>query len=78
MTTYSTVPGDDRCECSDPGCEHPCEPGRHTNQCTSKATCTLWRVDMEDVSGTRFCDDCASDAMDAGIFTDEPDEDEDE
>ena len=58
--TYSNVPGDDRCECFDTGDNHPINnSGRDGLQCTRKATSTLWRVDMEDNSGTRFCEECA-------------------
>jgi hypothetical protein len=73
MVTYSAMLGDDRCECVDTGC-----PANHSNQCPNIATVTLWRVDMEDITGTRFCDECADDAMESGLFTDEYDEDEDE
>ena len=77
-TTYSAVPGDDRCECFDTGDNHLINnSGRDGLQCTRKASVTLWRIDMEDITGTRFCDACAEDAMEAGVFTDEPD-DEDE
>ena len=79
MTTYSAIPSDDRCECFDTGDNHPINnSGRDGMQCTRKATSTLWRVDMEDVSGTRFCDECASDAMGSGLFTDTVDADEGE
>ena len=68
-----------RCECFDTGDNHPINnSGRDGLQCTRKATMTLWRVDMEDVSGTRFCEECGSDAMDAGVFTDELEDDSDE
>lgn len=78
--TYSGVLGDDRCGCFDPGCAHPSESGRHTNQCTRKASTTLWRVDMNDQDGTRFCDECADDAMESGLFCglDEDGDEEDE
>jgi hypothetical protein len=65
--TYSAVLGDDHCECSDPGC--PAHKGK--SSCERKANQTLWRVDMDDESGTRFCQRCADDAFDAGVFTDE-------
>lgn len=61
----------DTCECSDPQC--PACFG----QCTNPATVTLYRIDMQDETGTRFCEDCASDAMDADVFRTEEDEDED-
>jgi hypothetical protein len=56
-----------RCECSDPGC-----PVCH-GKCRRKVYVTLYRVDMEDVTGTDMCQGCADDAMDAGVFsTDSP------
>lgn len=51
-----------QCECSDPGCP------KCKGQCTRKATMTLYRVDMEDRSGTVFCTPCAEDAMESGLF----------
>ena len=29
----------------------------------------LYRVDMLDVCGTKFCEDCGTDAMSVGVFT---------
>lgn len=57
-----------KCECSDPGCpvhigencqnwSIPEEPGE-----------ILYRVDMEDKTGVAFCQDCADDAMESGLF----------
>ena len=54
---------DTECECSDYGCE--C-----LGQCHAKATQTLYRIDMDDSEGTRFCDVCSTDAFDSGVFTD--------
>lgn len=65
--TYSGVPGDSRCECSDPGC--PVHEGK--SSCDQKATHLLYRVDMEDQTGTAFCAGCGEDAFDSGLFTDE-------
>jgi hypothetical protein len=53
------------CECSDPGCP---ECG---GECSHHSTETLYRIDMEDESGTQFCDQCSADAMDSGVFTTE-------
>jgi hypothetical protein len=58
-----------RCECSDPGC-----PAKHGSRCLNRARVTLYRIDMEDNSGTRMCLDCADDAMECGLFTEEADE----
>jgi hypothetical protein len=57
------------CECYDKGCKAhlgrtPC-PKKHTR------TRTLYRVDMEDRTGTHFCGACAADAMDSGLFSSE-------
>lgn len=53
------------CECSDVGC--PVHHGQAV--CLSKAKTTVYRVDMEDHTGTRMCEACAGDAMDSGLFT---------
>lgn len=56
------------CECSDPGC--PVHPGK--DSCPVLHTLTtftvLHRSDMEDETGTLFCDACAEDAYDSGLF----------
>ena len=54
------------CECADPQC--PAHKG--TSKCANKANTVLYRVDMEDASGTLMCDDCADDATQSGLFTD--------
>ena len=62
-----------RCECSDPQCPE-CQ-----GKCEHWSTEILYRIDMEDETGTAFCDQCSADAMSSGVFTDTlPDEDEDE
>lgn len=61
MTTHTQT---HECECSDPGC-----PMAHGSACHRKPCCTLYRVDMEDRTGTRFCEDCADDAWGSGVFT---------
>jgi hypothetical protein len=53
------------CECSDPGCRE-CY-----GHCVKVKTTTLYRVDMEDLTGCLFCEGCAHDAMNSGVFTDE-------
>jgi hypothetical protein len=50
------------CECRDPGC--PACRGK----CNNSASVNLRRIDMEDRTGTFFCNKCASDALDAGTF----------
>lgn len=52
-----------RCECADPGC-----PVCH-GHCDQDSATTLYRVDMEDVTGTPMCAGCAEDAMKSGVFT---------
>jgi hypothetical protein len=64
--TYSGVLlGDSKCECSDPGC--PVHKG--TADCRWSASRLLYRVDMEDNTGTAMCDACAEDAFKSGLFT---------
>lgn len=55
------------CEGSDCGC--PVHSGHA--MCNNRSVVTLYRIDMEDRTGTQMCDACASDAMDSGLFTDE-------
>jgi hypothetical protein len=52
-----------RCECADPGC--PCCKG----SCQAAARSVLFRVDMEDATGTPMCDGCGGDALDSGLFS---------
>ncbi len=67
-----TSPTDNRtqCECEDGACDaehHSTARGR----CEQPATVTLYRIDMHDDDGTRFCDECADDAHAAGVFASE-------
>lgn len=55
------------CDCADPGC--PVHLG--SSDCPHTASTILYRVDMEDYSGTPFCEECAVDAMDSGVFSTE-------
>lgn len=52
------------CECSDPGC--PAHEGK--SECTRIATTTVYRIDMDDRTGTRMCRECAEDAMESSVF----------
>lgn len=73
-----------RCQCSDPGCVHAVQPGqsllrrsltsetRKSIRCSEIATHRLFRVDMEDLTGTAFCDACGDDAWETGLFTFHP------
>jgi len=56
------------CECSDPACP-ACKGG-----CKCVARTVLYRVDMEDETGTAFCNMCADDAMKHGLLTDSKEE----
>jgi len=54
-----------KCECSDAGC--PAHKGK--SECPSIGrTQTVYRIDMEDRTGSRMCPKCASDAMESGLF----------
>ncbi len=53
-----------RCRCSDQGCPvHKGIPG-----CSNKAVRKVYRIDMEDRTGTPMCRGCANDALDSGVF----------
>lgn len=56
-----------QCECSDPGCP----VHKDASACVRRAVSTLYRVDMIDETGTKFCEECGSDAMDSGLFSEE-------
>ncbi len=59
------------CECSDPGC-----PACH-GHCDQMATDVVYRVDMEDETGTPMCGACAEDCLECGLFqVEEIDEDD--
>jgi len=53
------------CQDADPEC-----PVCH-GHCQNPATTTLYRVDMEDATGTPMCEACANDAMESGVFATE-------
>ena len=64
--TFSGVPGDSQCECHDKGCT--AEMHTEAKRCGQLATVILYRVDMEDQTGTAFCEGCADDAAMSGVF----------
>ena len=47
------------CEDADKGCKH-CHGG-----CKKEPTMALYRCDMIDNTGTMFCDECGTDAMES-------------
>lgn len=53
-----------RCQCSDP----ECGTDHGNNKCRGAYCETLYRIDMTDETGTDFCEDCAQDAMNSGLF----------
>lgn len=58
------------CECADPGCP-ACHGshGRDHEPVKVAARIRLYRIDMEDTSGTDFCTACREDAERSGLFT---------
>jgi hypothetical protein len=52
------------CECSDPGC--PVHSGKE--DCSNKGKRFVYRVDMEDETGTFMCSRCADDCYESGVF----------
>jgi hypothetical protein len=65
--TLANVAG--KCECADSGCK----VHAGVSSCPNQANTILYRVDMEDLSGTLCCDDCANDATTSGLFTEADD-----
>lgn len=63
-----TTRNPDPCECADPGCAH--HKGASTCPKPHTGARLLFRVDMDDRTGTVFCDACADDALDSGLFRD--------
>ena len=55
--------GKRKCECADSGCKMG-----HDGRCREKGLSLYIRIDMEDVGGTRFCEGCAEDALESGLF----------
>lgn len=60
------------CECLDHGCPahrgKPCHRLAHTADARGSL---LFRVDMEDRTGTLFCAACAEDAAMSGLYSDD-------
>lgn len=58
----------EECECSDSGCPNH----RGFSSCRRlKELVLYYRADMEDLTGTYFCEECAEDAMNSGVFSTE-------
>ena len=62
------------CQCVDSGCPVQHGPWSRDRQfpCHGVASITLYRVDMDDETGTLFCEACADDAADSGLFSCDP------
>lgn len=76
MTSSRTIAKQVRCEC----CDDRCLEHKGRDRCHHQATDILYRVDMNDETGTAMCDACADDAFSSDVFTvkdDEDDEDDD-
>lgn len=73
----------ERCECEDTADGHPVrteERNENRARCLNLVSTLaepLYRVDMDDESGTLFCEHCAEDAMESGVFTSRDDEEVD-
>lgn len=74
MTLSRTIAKQSPCECTDCGCSH------HSGHamCNDRATDILYRVDMQDETGTAMCDACSDDAFSSGLFTTEIETEEEE
>lgn len=64
----------ERCQCGDPGCPMHDDQGG----CNRVATDRLYRTDMDDETGTPMCEGCADDAFESGLFSDEPQSNEED
>jgi len=60
------MPANHKCHCTDPGC--PMHKG-HSACLNQGPTQILYRVDMDDNSGTPMCSTCALDAANSGLFS---------
>jgi len=70
--TLANVHG--KCECADPECVHH----KGISDCKDTANTIMYRIDMDDTSGTLMCDDCANDATQGGLFVEADDPELDE
>lgn len=56
------------CACCDPSCPTPSNHAQGGG-CGLPATAILYRVNMEDHTGTDMCGACAIDAIESGVFS---------
>lgn len=54
-----------KCECGDPGCK----AHKGSENCIHRSFDILYRIDMEDETGTAMCEACIDDAFSSGLFT---------
>lgn len=66
MATQKQIRDRRYCECSDPGC--PVHKGASSCKLWHRFGMTVYRSDMDDRTGTKMCSECASDALDSGVF----------
>jgi hypothetical protein len=57
-----------QCSCSDPAC-----PVHSGGDCVRDAETVVVRIDMDDKYGTPMCRECADDALDSGVFSENQD-----
>lgn len=57
------------CGCSDPGCPMHLGVSRCERPGPRRWLTRVYRIDMEDETGTIMCADCADDALKSGVFT---------
>lgn len=53
-----------KCECADRGCS----AHEGTSHCEGQAILLAYRSDMNDITGTLFCEACADDAEGSGLY----------
>ncbi len=57
------------CECADSGCPMHMGESRCPVEITPMTETVVYRIDMNDETGTSMCEGCADDALDSGLFT---------
>lgn len=56
-----------QCECYDAACHYDTRENPARCSAISRLR-TLYRVDMDDTTGTRMCETCGADALESGLF----------